>query len=469
MRWNGVMIDCARLTERHDYYEDLLETLAAWDVNLLLFHFCDDHGCAIRLPGFPRLAAPHAFTAAEIRRLIRRAEALGIEVVPEVETFGHTRYLTDRPEYAHLYAGKKTRSISFNALDPLHPDSLKLVRKLLEATSRLFPSEYLHIGADEVNLESYCAARPELEPARLWTDYVNEVIGLARACGKEPLFWADHAVKDPRIAEGLRKDATAVHWQYSDRVTDQGVRALRKAGFERILTAPSVACYGYRFLPSEVGLKNVDRMVRHAVKHDCLGIINTVWCPYRYIQGAVHYGIAYGGAQAAAEGRLKRKAFHRAYARATFGTDLAPALADFLDRYPRLLVDVHASLYAYGTWKTIPSEAAERLEETNRVWHAIRPAGLAYAPARNKAIWSDMRLAADAAGLVSEWFVLSRSRAGNAARRDAFNTLLPKIRREASKAWDRGRFPDDPQKRKPRFPNEADQHALFLLRKLRKV
>jgi hypothetical protein len=67
----GVMIDCSRLLERHAYYRDLIAFMAQWELNTLLFHFADDFGCAVQLPGFKHLAMPRAFTAADIRSLVR--------------------------------------------------------------------------------------------------------------------------------------------------------------------------------------------------------------------------------------------------------------------------------------------------------------------------------------------------------------------------------------------------------------
>ena len=45
----GVMLDPARLTERFDFYRDLIPDLAAWGYNTILLHLFDDEGSAILL------------------------------------------------------------------------------------------------------------------------------------------------------------------------------------------------------------------------------------------------------------------------------------------------------------------------------------------------------------------------------------------------------------------------------------
>ena len=60
----------------------------------------------------------------------------GIEVIPELETFGHTRYITDKTEYQHLTAGKRTKEIHFNAINPLHEDTHSLMFQLIQSVAR---------------------------------------------------------------------------------------------------------------------------------------------------------------------------------------------------------------------------------------------------------------------------------------------------------------------------------------------
>ena len=75
MQIKGVMIDMARVTERHGYYEALPERLARWGYNTLFAHFTDDEGCAMEFKRRPELTTPHALSQREMRGLIARARA----------------------------------------------------------------------------------------------------------------------------------------------------------------------------------------------------------------------------------------------------------------------------------------------------------------------------------------------------------------------------------------------------------
>ncbi len=464
------MIDCARTLENRAYYPRLIDLMADWHYNLLVLHFSDDHGCTVRLPGFGRLAHPHAFRPEEIRALIRQAERRGIEVVPEIETFGHTRFLTDRPEYAHLRLGAGRRAISFNAIDPLHPDTHRLVRRLIRATAAVFPGRYIHVGGDEVELKAYCARRG-LDERQVWSDYMTRVFGWVHENQRTPLFWSCRP--GPEAADHVRalpRDAVALYWDYDARGTDRGLRALRAVDLRGHITAPAIACYDDRFLPSARSLLNVDRMARYARTHRALGMLTTVWCPFRYIQGAMDYAIAYAGAAAKTGGAPARTAFHRRFAREHLGLGMTPALDRILSLYPRLMIE-HPMAVRLFAGDPFPPESLARMRTLNRLWRRLAPAMAAIAPPKNAAIWDAMRLAVDAAGLCTEAALLMAATAADregplAARVAAYRRLRRTTFQRLKADWDRTRYADDPDKRRTRFSNEGNQYALHILRTL---
>jgi hypothetical protein len=469
MRMNGIMIDCSRLMERHEYYYRLVDFMAEWGMNTLLWHFTDDHGCGIALPGFEKFAMPRAFAAREARELVRYAGRKGIEVIPEIETFGHTRYLTDFPEFERLYAGprfggRKPKHLWWNALDPLEPESWDLARRLMAAAGKVFTSRRLHIGCDEVNLKQYVARRPGLDGAQVWTDYVNRMIGLAHAAGRTPMMWADHPAKDENIAKALRKDVTLVYWNYWHSVDDAPIKMLRKVGFREIVISPSIAWWGVRFFPTGAVFENLRRMTRIAAKHKAAGVIDTVWCPWRYVQDSLWYAMAYGARLARGGGRLR--AFRGEFARRVFGTALTRPLAGFLDESEEVRVTWSQTRQIWKRTMKFSREDIARFGRTRRAGAKALAMAAKYAPAKNARIWDAMVLAVRAAWLVSEWRMLSTARRAERARVSAYNGLLRLTRRELAETWDAGRYADDPRKNKARFPGEDDQYALLLMRRL---
>lgn len=471
MKMNGMMIDCSRLMERHDYYFKLLDFMAEWGMKTLLFHFSDDYGCAIRLPGFEKLAMPKALTAKEIRALVKYAAAKGIDVIPELETFGHTRFITDRPEYKRLKAGAEgDHSLGFNAIDPLSEDTHKLVKALIKSVVRLFPSKYLHIGCDEVNLKQYCE-RTGLAEAAVWTDYVNKVIGYAKAAGRKPLMWADHPAKDPVIAGLLRKDVTLVIWRYENRITE-AINAqlvmLKKKGFRDLILAPGVAAYRYRFQPCTITFQNIDEMVALAVKHRTIGIINTVWCPWRYLQSTLYYALAYGAVAAKNGGMRDITAFKSRFAREFFGLKLTPDLESFLGMWPKMkMLNNWCSHVFKRTYDKLSVEELAELEEISVTGESLARLAGGIKPVKNRRAFDAMVLASTGVMLCATRLVWGHRKDRVApSLKKQFNSTLKNIRAGMSAEWDRTRYPGDPRKYNPPFENDADAFILVLLKRM---
>lgn len=473
MKFNGLMIDCSRLMERHGYYYKLIDFMAEWGMNTLLLHFSDDYGLAIKLPGFEHLAMPKAFTAAEARKLIKYAARKGIEIIPELETFGHTRFITDNPRYRHLYAGVRDRKLVFNAIDPLSSETHDLMKAMIAATAKLFPSRYFHVGCDEVNLKPYCEQRG-LNEATTWADYVNKMLEYARAAGKTPMMWADHPVKSEELSRCLSKDVILVVWRYENRITDKidgEIKTLKSFGFKHFVVAPGIACYRYRFLPSTIAFQNTVEMSALAVKHRTMGVLNTIWCPWRYLQNTLYYAIAHSAMAVRAGGKPDMKALNRRFAGNVFGTALTPELESFLTIWPdmKLLNNwcnrVHVRKYA----ETPPNELREIIGVCDVGDKLVDLAGR-YRPARNKQIWDAMVLAAKAGLLTMRrlmWgaikFEIPRE------QKRAFNKELAQVNAGMSREWDRTRYAGDPRKYRVVFATDESQFIMIQMKKMERA
>ena len=465
MKYNGIMIDCARLLEPREYYDRLLRFMADWKMNTLLLHFSDDHGLALKIPGFHKLAMHRAFSPDEMTKLIEFARSLGIDVIPELETFGHTRYITNHPSYHHLFAGKRTRDLRFNALDPLNPESLKLMKRMIREVAGIFPSPYIHLGCDEVDLNEY-ARKKKLDPDILWTDYVNTMIVLARKAGKSPMIWADHVANSDVIARNLNKDVILVDWRYEETIKDDVLPRLKKAGFPNLVAAPSLACYRHRFLPNSRALENIARMAGFAAKNRIMGVITTIWCPWRYLQNTMYYGIAYSSCTVRKSGRPDIRSFHTRFARRVMGTRLEPALESFLESWTGMIMDRELATKIMKRNIVLTPEDLKHLKKVKRLGNKILSITGEYTPRKNHQIWDAMVLAVECVWVCSEGLLLSHEDSAGSRRRKQYNRRLKEVREKMDAEWDRTRFPDDPQKTRPLFPNNAHAYAMLLVNTL---
>lgn len=316
----GLMLDPARLTERHEFYFDLLPQLAKWGFNTLWWHFVDDEGFVLKLDSHPELATPYAFSKAETRRLVRAAGEVGIDVVPEVESLGHASYITRLPQYAYLRDGDPHH---FNAVCPSHPDTIKLLGEIIEETAELFDSPYFHAGLDEVDLSGCPRCRRRIAARgqwRLFADHVGAIHEIVAGCGKRMIMWADHVERAPAMLKAIAKDIVLCHWHYSRVNAGKEFERSLAAGFD-IIGAPSMLRYGNVIGPHASQMDNTEQMVtaaRRLTRRGMLGVVNTLWTPRRILRDDALAAVAYTGSLLAG-GEANRAGFFAKYLRGQFG------------------------------------------------------------------------------------------------------------------------------------------------------
>lgn len=323
----GIMADPARLIERREFYFDLLEMMAGWGLNTLWWHFADDEGFMLKLRSHPEIATAHAFSKAEMKRLLAKAADCGIDVVPEVESLGHARYITRLPQYAELADGGEH---GFNAICPSHRRTLPILKDIIEEVAELFPSRYFHAGLDEVNLGDCprCRRRSRGKPRwRVYAEHVKAVHRIVRACGKQMIIWADHVEKDPAMLKVLPKDIIMAHWHYTKIRPDAFSRSLA-AGF-RVIGCPAMCHSGDVIMPNAANFQNMDAMVervsRLRPRRAVLGVVNTWWTLWRGLRDAYLPAVAYTAAMLRAVAPVDKAAFFKRLTRELFGLGEAAA------------------------------------------------------------------------------------------------------------------------------------------------
>ncbi len=464
---NGIMIDCARLMEQHDYYHRLIDFMAEWGMNTLVLHFSDDHGLSIQLPGFEKLAHPRAFTPAEIKQLIAHANRRGIEIIPELEVFGHTRYLTDHPDYEHLYVGQKSGKLVFHAINPLHLETTQLMEDLIQEVVGLFPSKFIHLGCDEVKLNSLYESL-DLDEATVWTDYVNHLIGQVHDLGKTPMIWDDHLVKNQDIAQKLRKDVVLMEWNYEPNYSPDHLSKLIQMGYEDILMAPSLACYRLRVLPTQPALDNTRELAVAVEQGLSPGLINTIWLPMRYLQNSMWYGIAYSADLINHPGEFDLRAFHKRFAENVFGIPLSDELHEYLSQWPGLHLDRKAYTAITNNHYDLSDEPEKisELEGVNQLAQKLVSQFPQDQPVKNLEILASMQLSARVVQVISQGLLIMHDPTGDAAIESQWQAELERVIAAVDAEWDQGRYADDPQKFTAKFSNLESSYLLVVLKKL---
>ncbi len=302
-RMRGLMVDAARVPEPIDYYRRVIDFCADWELNALQFRVADDQGTALRFTSVPHLIThKNAFTPEQLHGLAEYGKSHGVDLIPELESFGHTGFITRSSAYAHLLDSDAQASSEFSGIIPVHPETSQIFRELYSEVAAVFPSTYLHGGCDEVNWGGSELSRKALETktrTQIWAEYLNSLDQIAASNGRQFIVWGDMVVrKEPEILNALNKTIIIMDWNYRDHNSEavHDIFLKASAAGHRGIGAPALVNYQWGPRAGTAQLRNIDAYADAYLAvpdPNSLGVILTNWEPCRYIQNSIWDGFAY--------------------------------------------------------------------------------------------------------------------------------------------------------------------------------
>jgi hexosaminidase len=324
----ALLIDLARNFQDRSVVLHELELMARYKLNVLHLHLTDDDGWRIEIPGIAELTTvgarrahdtdplralppmfgsgpsghdPHGsgfLSEGDYAEILRRAQALRIEVIPEIEMPGHARaaivamkaraariraaggagadelLLTD-PADRSVYRSKQ--NFDDNVLDPGLPSTYRFIERVVDALQGMHrragvPLRTVHMGGDEVPAGAWERSPACLELMRrngyatrqqVWEHFYGRVLAILQQRGLTLSGWEElgarpgSAEPDARAVAGpafLGRGVRLTVWNDLDENKDLGNR-LANGGYDVVL-APATHLYfdlAYSRDPAEPG------------------------------------------------------------------------------------------------------------------------------------------------------------------------------------------------------------------------
>jgi hexosaminidase len=231
-RWRGLMLDSARHFQPLQFILRMIDWMALHKLNVLHWHLSDDQGWRLEIKKYPRLAQVGGFRKSYggfysqeiVRQIVQHAAARNVTIVPEVGMPGHATAAI--VAYPHLGATEHPpRAVPsswgiFPNVYNAEETTFQFLEDVLSEVVSLFPSEYLHIGGDEVlkdqwKLSKRVQARMrELaipDETALQSYFVHRMEQHLRALGRKAIGWDE--ILDGSIAPGV----AVMSWRGIDR------------------------------------------------------------------------------------------------------------------------------------------------------------------------------------------------------------------------------------------------------------
>jgi len=277
--WRGLLVDPARHFIPKQDLMHFIDNMALHKFNSLQIHLTDDQGWRIEIRKYPKLTETGAwmdFTAMrrgdgaeeaggkrpggfysqeDIRQIIRYAAERYIKILPEIEMPAHTgAAIVSYPEIG-LYSEKlsalpveKRWFANERVLAP-RPKTIEFMQNVLTEVMELFPSDYIHIGGDEANIEHWKnseemqALKRELglkDEAELHSWFIKQMDSFLTDHQRQLVGW------DEILQGGLAPGATVMSWR-----GQQGGITAANAGHDVVMAPTSHTYFDYYQGPSD--------------------------------------------------------------------------------------------------------------------------------------------------------------------------------------------------------------------------
>ncbi|KAG0198751.1 hypothetical protein BGX28_007828 [Mortierella sp. GBA30] len=219
----AVMIDCSRggVLKLSSVF-DLMRNCALMGINMMQLYTEDTYEMeGETFFGYLR----GGYTRQELIHMDDYAFALGIELVPCIQTLGHLGQILQWPKY-HVY--RDTNEVLLANWD----ETYNLIEKMINTISSPLRSKRIHIGLDEaggVGEGRYRQIFGYEDPSRVFLQHLKRVQDICKKLELQPMIWSDMlftlANKNnslagyydggtPQLADNLPPDIDLVYWDY---------------------------------------------------------------------------------------------------------------------------------------------------------------------------------------------------------------------------------------------------------------
>ncbi len=248
-KWRGMHLDVSRHFFGPDFIKEYIDLLAAYKMNVFHWHLTDDQGWRIEIKKYPKLTSvgawrvdetdklwsdrPQAtkdetptyggyYTQQQIRDIVQYAQERNVTIVPEIEMPGHSAaaiaaypFLSCSQQPQLPMTGGNYTNIS-SVLCVGNDSVFNFLEDVLTEVINLFPSEYIHIGGDEVDKTSWknCAKCQALknklglkDEDELQSYFIKRMEKFIVSKHRKMIGW------DEILEGGLAPEATVMSWR----------------------------------------------------------------------------------------------------------------------------------------------------------------------------------------------------------------------------------------------------------------
>jgi hexosaminidase len=251
-KWRGMMLDVSRHFFSPDMIKEFINLMASYKMNVFHWHLVDGAGWRLEIKKYPKLTQQAAwrvddkdkpwnwaevqfnndknkatyggyYTQEQVKEIVAYAQQRNITIVPEIEMPGHSEAamaaypeLSCNPVVTFANTGNFNISKAAGNYCTGNDSAFVFLQNVLTEVMNIFPSQYIHVGGDEVDKSSWkicakCQARLKAEGLKneeeLQSYFIKRMEKFIVSKHRKMIGW------DEILEGGLAPEATVMSWR----------------------------------------------------------------------------------------------------------------------------------------------------------------------------------------------------------------------------------------------------------------
>jgi len=283
--WRGMHLDVSRHFFSIAYLKKFIDRMALYKMNKLHLHLTDDQGWRIEIKKYPKLTEDGAwrtfdkndtacmkraadnsdfaidkehiiqrngktlyggyYTQQQMKELVKYATQKHVDIIPEIDMPGHMMAAINSYPFLTCNGENSWGQLFTKPICPCNEPTFEFAENVFSEIMDIFPSEYIHIGGDEVDRSDWaksdvCKALMQREGikdiAGLESYFINKMEKFFNSKGRKLIGW------DEVLEGGISPTANIMYWRTW--VPDAPAKAARN-GNHVIMTPGSPLYFDY--------------------------------------------------------------------------------------------------------------------------------------------------------------------------------------------------------------------------------
>lgn len=377
LRYRGLMLDVSRgKVPTLETLKQVVDVLSFYKGNVLQLY--TEH--TFQFPHHPRIGEGcGSLSGDDILELDAYARQRQVELMPNLQSFGHCAHILNIPEYEHLAESPIRWSLC-----PTDEGTYALLDDLYAGMLPNFSSATLNVDCDETwdlgkgrTAQEAAVTGAVADAGRLYLNHILRLHELAARYGRRIQLWGDILLHHPELVSELPDDVTLLDWHYEAADDYPSVRQFAASGRD-FWVCPGTSSWNTLFPRIENSNANIRTLACLGAEHGASGMLNTDWGDHGHYQpiGQCWYGYAFGLEQAWTGGTTPDEVFDPRFGRLAFGVPGEEVVGAMRDLARLLTLDGmplrNASRSVYALWdeplvgESVEALPAETLQEIVR-------------------------------------------------------------------------------------------------------